>query len=215
MTQSRILKVGLTGGIGSGKSTVSRIIKSCGVPIVDADIIAREVLIRHPVILGKIRESFGGEYFDEDGSLIRKKLGSLIFSDKDKKLQFEEIILPFIKDDIYRRINEYDRKGEEICIVDAPTLIESGLYSDMDYIIVVSVDANVQIERVINRDGLSRTEALQRINNQMPTDEKCSYADFVIDNNGDFGETEKQVHEIVSRLQNIRGKNVSKKEKQI
>ena len=207
MKQSNILKVGLTGGIGCGKSTISNMLKDKGISIVDADKIARKVLVSHPEILIKIKHKFGEEYFDEEGIFLRKKMGELIFSNKEKKREYEDLIMPYIFHDIFAQIDEYDKMGMDICIVDAPTLIETKLYKSMDFVIVISVMEDVQILRVMDRDGFTREEAIMRIKNQIPTSEKIKFADYIIDNGGTLEYTSFQLESILSSLKNKRGKN--------
>ncbi|MEW8993176.1 dephospho-CoA kinase [Clostridium sp.] len=200
MKQSNILKVGLTGGIGCGKSTISMIFRENSIPVIDADEISRKVLVNHPDILLEIRKSFGDEYFDENGEFLRRKMGNLIFSDKSRKVQYENIIMPHIFHDIFSEIKEYNDVGEEICIIDAPTLIENKLHTYMDKIIVVIASEEIQIERVMRRDNFSMEEAIIRVNNQMSTKEKCKFADFIIDNSGNLQETRIKVMKVISKL---------------
>lgn len=201
MKQNSMILIGLTGGIGTGKSTVSKVFKENNIPVVDADFISRKVLTAHPEILLKIKEKFGGDFFDEEGNLLRRKVGNLIFSDLEKKKEYEDIVIPYVKNDIYKEIDEYHNNNEKICVVDAPTLIETGLYSDMNIVVVVSAKDEIQVRRVMARDGFSREEALLRISNQMSTIEKCKYADFIIDNNGSIENTRKQVKDFLNKLQ--------------
>lgn len=207
MRQNNILKVGLTGGIGCGKSTISMIFRGNNIPIIDADKISKQVLINHPDILLEIRKSFGDEYFDKDGGFLRRKMGNLIFSNENKKIQYESIIMPHIFYDIFSEIEKYNDIREEICIIDAPTLIENKLHTYMDKVIVVITNEETQIERVMKRDSFSKEETIIRINNQMNTKEKCKFADFIIDNSGNLQETQIKVMEIISKLKWIRGKN--------
>jgi len=200
MKQSNILKIGLTGGIGCGKSTISMIFRENSIPVIDADEISRKVLVNHPDILLEIRKSFGDEYFDENGGFLRRKMGNLIFSDKSRKVQYENIIMPHIFHDIFSEIKKYNDVGEEICIIDAPTLIENKLHTYMDKIIVVIASEEIQIERVMRRDNFSMVEAIIRINNQMSTKEKCKFADFIIDNSGNLQETRIKVMKVISKL---------------
>lgn len=208
MKQSKILKVGLTGGIGCGKSTVSLMIKNQGIPVVDADMISRQVLLTHPEILLKIKETFGEEFFDEKGNFLRRKMGELIFSNEDKKKAYEAILMPYILKDIFEEIDEYDNKGEKICVLDAPTLIENNLHEEMDYVIVIVIMKELQISRVMARDEFTREEAIKRINNQMSTEEKVKYADYLIDNGDTLEYTKFQVDSIIKELKDFRGKNV-------
>ncbi|WP_052406567.1 dephospho-CoA kinase [Clostridium culturomicium] len=208
MKQNKILKVGLTGGIGSGKSTVSSMVKNQGIPVIDADMISRKVLSSHPEILIKIKETFGEEFFDEDGNFLRRKMGELIFSNKEKKDVYEGILMPYILKDIFMEIDEYDNMGEEICVLDAPTLIENNLHEEMDFVIVIAIMKELQISRVMARDEFTREEAINRINNQMSTEEKVKYADYLIDNGDTLEYTKFQVDSIIKELKEFRGKNV-------
>lgn len=211
-SDGRIFVVGLTGNIGSGKSTISNFLKEKQIPLIDADIISREVMIKHPSILKEIEDNFGNDFFDENGNLIRKKLGNAIFLDITKKIKLEEIIIPYIIKDIFQKVKEYDDNGDKICVVDAPTLIENNLHFYMNAIILVMVDKNLQLKRVMERDSLNLQDAISRIDNQMPQEEKLKYADFVISNNGTKDNAKKQLDEILILLNNFRGKDGKKKE---
>lgn len=198
-----MLKVGLTGGIGSGKSTVSAMIKDLGVPIIDADIVSREVLLIYPGINELIKNNFGEHFFDEKGNLIRRKLGDFIFKYPEERRKLEGLIIPAIKKEIFLRLQEYDKKGTKICIVDAPTLIEQGLNEVMDYNILVWVDRNTQKERLKKRDKLEEEQVVNRINAQMPLDDKKEYVNFIIDNTSDLTYTKKQVEDIITILKEL------------
>ncbi len=202
MKQNKIFVIGLTGNIGSGKSTVSSILREKEIPIIDADLISREVLIKHPKLLKDIMDSFGNEYFDSNGNLLRKKLGNLIFSNNEKKIQLEDMLLPFIISDIF------DKKGFEFCIVDAPTLIENNLHFYMNAVILVTVERDIQIQRVATRDSLDLEDVMKRINSQISQDEKIKMANFIIDNNGSLNNTKIQVEQILNEMKILRGKNV-------
>lgn len=208
MKQNKILKIGLTGGIGCGKSTVSSMLKEQGIPVVDADMISRKVLSIHPEILIKIKETFGEEFFDAEGNFLRRKMGELIFSNKEKKELYEGILMPYILKDIFNEINEYDKMGEKLCILDAPTLIENNLHEEMDFVIVIVIMKEVQISRVMARDQFTREEAINRINNQMSTEEKIKYADYLIDNGDTLEYTKFQIDSIIKELKDFRGENV-------
>lgn len=199
MTKLNFIKIGLTGGIGSGKSTVSSIMKKEGITIIDADIISKEVLKIYPEINWAIKEQFGGDFFYE-GVLDRRKFGSYIFSNEKEREKLENIMIPYIKKEIFKDIREYEDSGENMCIVDAPTLIEHGLHKLMDYNIVVWVDRKTQIDRIGKRDLLTNEEIINRIKSQMPLEEKIRYADFVIDNSGSIEETEIEVRKILRSI---------------
>lgn len=207
MKQNSILKVGLTGGIGCGKSTVSKIFSDNNIPVIDADIIARKVLENNPEILSEIKKRFGYDFFDTYGNFIRKDFGNYIFSNKEKRIEYEQIIIPYIKEDIFKKIEEYNEMGETICIIDAPTLIETSLHLRMDLIIVVVAEEDVQIKRIINRDNLNADEAKMRINNQLPLEEKCKFADYIINNNETIDTVNEKVKQVINKLREYRGKN--------
>ncbi len=198
-----MIKIGLTGGIGSGKSTVSAMLKNAGFNIVDADLIARDVLKKYPEILNKVRIEFGSGFFDWRGEFRRKEFGNHIFRFPKQRKKYEEIILPYIFKEINDEIEKYERSGAKSVIVDAPTLIENELHKEMDYVILVWVDSNTQIQRVRQRDTLSREEAINRINAQMPLDRKKDFANIIIENNDVLSKTKEQVDLLVDFLKAI------------
>ena len=195
-----MITVGLTGGIGSGKSTISNMIKSKDIPIIDADLISREVLNIYPEILQEIKETFGEEFVDEDGNLKRRELGNHIFGQDDLRKKLENIIIPYIKKEIFNRIEECNKSNEKICVVDAPTLIEHKINEKMDYNILVWVDKDTQIERVKLRDNMDHEEVIKRINSQMSLEEKIKYVDFTIDNSGSLDNTKKELEEVLGKV---------------
>ncbi|MGL4732012.1 MAG: dephospho-CoA kinase [Clostridium sp.] len=206
MTQNNTIIVGLTGGIGSGKSTISHMIKEKGITVIDADKISREVLNIYPEILLKIKEEFGCEYFNEDGTLNRRKLGQYVFSSEILKKNLENIIIPYIKREIFDTIKKCRENMEKIAIVDAPTLIENNLQKHMDYVVVVTVDKKTQIARVMARDLQSEEEVVKRVNSQLSLEEKLKYADYTIDNSKEMSFTEEQLILILDDIL-LRGKN--------
>lgn len=198
-----MIKIGLTGGIGSGKSTVSFMLKEAGFNIIDADVIARDVLVKYPEILERVRVEFGSGFFDWRGDFRRKEFGNHIFRFPKQRKKYEEIILPYIKREIYENIDKLEKKNADFVIVDAPTLIENDLHKDMDYVILVWVDNNTQIQRVRSRDTLSRDEAINRINAQMPLDRKKDFSNIVIENNDTLAKTKEQVDLLIEFLKSI------------
>ncbi|SFU54283.1 dephospho-CoA kinase [Clostridium sp. DSM 8431] len=195
-----MLKIGLTGGIGTGKSTVSAMFISSGFKVIDADLIARDVLSRYPEILDKVRIEFGEGFFDWKGQFRRKEFGNHIFRFPKQRIRYEEIIMPYIFKEIDEAFKRYEEKGEKLVILDAPTLIENGMDKDMDYVILVWADTNTQIQRVKFRDKLSQSEAISRINAQMQMEEKKKHANILINNGGDLVTTKKQVDDIIDFL---------------
>lgn len=195
-----MIKIGLTGGIGSGKSTVSKMLIDKGFKVIDADNISKEVLVKYPEILDKIKIDFGIGFFDWRGEFRRREFGNHIFRFPKQRKKYEDIIMPYIKSEIFNEIEGYEKAGESIVILDAPTLIENNLHEFMDYIIVVWVDNNTQVIRLKNRDRLSREEAINRMNSQLSLDKKRDYADIIIDNNGDLLKTKEQVDKVMGFL---------------
>ena len=198
-----MLKVGITGGIGSGKSTVTNMIRNKSFPIVDADIVAKEVFILYPEILTQIKEEFGREFFSENGTIIRKKLGNYIFKSENSRKKLEDIMIPFIISEIHLRLNKLEQNNCKLCFLDAATLIENNLHTIMDQTILVLVGMEVQIQRVMTRDNLEIHETMNRIKAQMPIDEKKKFADFIIDNEGSLENTKLQLDFIITQLERL------------
>jgi len=200
---NKMIKIGLTGGIGTGKSTVSDILKGEKFKIIDADIIAKEVLEKNPEILDMVRTQFGSGFFDWRGEFRRKEFGNHIFRFPKQRVKYEDIIMSYIKQSIEENIKVYEKKGEKIIIIDAPTLIENNLHIEMDYVILVYADNSVQIQRVMNRDKLTKVEAVSRINSQMSMEAKKEFANIIIDNNTDLIDTQKQVYDLIDFIKLI------------
>ncbi|MFL0247473.1 dephospho-CoA kinase [Candidatus Clostridium stratigraminis] len=195
-----MIKVGLTGGIGSGKSTVSNFLKEKGIPIIDADIISRDILILYPEVISNIRKEFGSEFFDAKGLLKRRELGNFVFNNPEGKLKLEALTIPYIIKEIYLKIEKYKIEGFKMCIVDAPTLIETGLYKAMDLNILVWVDVNTQIERTLKRDNLNLGDVKNRINAQIPLEDKKKYVNFIIDNRSSIEATKNQIDKVLKEI---------------
>ena len=194
-------KVGLTGGIASGKSTVSGMFRELGVPVIDADVIAREVVAPGSRALEAIVDAFGEEILTEEKSLNRARLGEIVFSDPAKKKVLEGILHPEIIAEQDRRLRDLEREGRTpVAIVDAAVMIESGSWKRFDSLVVVDCDESQQIGRLRLRNGMNEEEAARRVNAQMPLSEKVKYADHVIDNRGSIDDTRKQVEELMKLL---------------
>lgn len=193
-----MIVIGLTGNIGSGKSTVARRLESLGAKIIDADKLSREVVLPGSPVLKEIVKKFGPGVLNDKGELDRKKMGALVFADPQARSSLNNIIHPRIKEEIDREINEFKSSsgslaGAGVLVVDAPLLIEVGLHHEVDEVWVVKVDREAQIERLAERDGLTPEETLKRIAAQLPQEEKLKYAHRIIDNSGVPSETIKQV----------------------
>jgi dephospho-CoA kinase len=192
-----MLVVGLTGGIASGKSFVSKKLRELGAVVIDADQVAREVVKPGMPAWASIIREFGRSVLNPDGSLDRKKLGKIVFADQEKLKKLNEITHPYIIREIKRLLANCCRTGEHgIVVLDVPLLFEVGLDELVDEVWVVYVDPATQIRRLMERDGLSEQEAMQRISSQMPLEEKARRAHRVIDNRGTPEETVRQITEI-------------------
>ncbi|MEX2104544.1 MAG: dephospho-CoA kinase [Bacilli bacterium] len=194
--------VGLTGGISTGKSTVSAMFLHRGAYIIDCDIIAREVVAPGEVGLSQLVIRFGKKILLDDGTLNRKMLGAIIFNDKDARKALNEITHPLIRARVKRYIKEnLLNHPSQIIIVDVPLLFEGNLAEIMDETVVVYVSEPIQLARLVERDKLTIEEAKTRIGAQMPIEEKRKLADIVIDNSGEIEQTEEQVDLIWGKWQ--------------
>jgi dephospho-CoA kinase len=197
----RSLLVGLTGGIATGKSTVSDMFRRLGAVIIDADLLAREIVQPGEPVLAQIATEFGPEMIQADGTLDRKRLGAVIFGNAERRKRLEQLTHPAIRDRFLRRLGELDAQGfEGIVFWDAPVMIESGGYTNVEKLVVVATDAETQSARLCARDAIDRTEAERKIGSQMPLAEKVKLADYVIENSGDRAATEAQVREVYAAL---------------
>ncbi|EBF5158605.1 TPA: dephospho-CoA kinase [Listeria monocytogenes] len=192
--------IGLTGSVATGKSTVSNMIQQAGIPLVDADIAARKVVEPGTEGLKEIVAYFGEEILLADGTLNRAKLGEIIFKDKEKREKLNEITHPRVKDYMLEARERFFRVGEELVFFDIPLLFESHLESLVDQIVVVWTTPETELKRLMERNNLTKEDALRRIESQMGIDEKARKADFVIDNNESLEKTQKQVYTFIERF---------------
>lgn len=193
------IKVGITGGIGSGKSFVAKIFKTLGVPFYDADKEAKDLMVRSELIRNGLIGAFGKDVYFQDGTLNRKWLSSQVFNNPEKLKQLNSIVHPIVIQDAVDWAN-----AQTFCysLKEAALLFESGSYKTLDYTILVVAPEELRIERVIKRDEVSREEVRNRINKQMPEEEKRKLADFVIVNNG--------IQPLLPQLYKIHKKLISK-----
>ena len=196
--------IGLTGGIASGKSTVSNIFKKVGVPIIDADIVARKVVEKDSVGLMSLTKRFGNSILLNDGSLDRTQLGRKMFSDASVLKEVNDLLQPLIRTEIELQIQDAKKQNAPLLILDIPLLFEMHYETLCDEIIVVGASVETQIQRLKNRDGLSKEEALKRIESQMSLEEKVQKADIVWTNEGSIEELAARVHQWL--LENFRQK---------
>ncbi|KAK4273195.1 hypothetical protein QN277_021643 [Acacia crassicarpa] len=192
--------VGLTGGISSGKSTVSNLFKSHGIPVVDADVVARAALNKGTGGWRKVVAAFGQEILLENGEVNRPRLGQIVFSDPDKRQLLNRLLAPHISSGIFWEIVKLWMKGHKIIVLDVPLLFEAKMDKFTKPIIVVWVDPEIQIQRLMARDGSSEEDARGRINAQMSLDVKRSKADIIIDNCGSLDDLNEQFQKVLSEV---------------
>jgi dephospho-CoA kinase len=196
-----MLRVGLTGSIAVGKSFVCEVFRELGVPVLDADVTAREVVAPGTSGLEAIRKEFGDSVITANGELDRAKLGEIVFSDEAKREKLNSIVHPRVIDAQDRWLNEREVENPNgISIIDAALMIESGGYSRFDKIIVAWCRDEIQLERLMERNGLTEEAARLRIAAQMPQEQKKSFGDYLIDTSEGYEVTRKQVEKIFSAL---------------
>lgn len=196
-----MLRVGLTGSIAVGKSHVCEVFRELGCQVLDADQTAREVVKPGTKGLSRIVEAFGNGVLQASGELDRKKLGAMVFADKDKLERLNAIVHPLVieaQDEWIRNVEARDPNG--IAIIDAALMIESGGYKRFDKLVVVWCEPEIQLQRLMKRDVLSREDAEARIRAQMPQEEKKRLADHLIDTSAGFDETREQVKKVFAEL---------------
>ncbi|MGD9037699.1 MAG: dephospho-CoA kinase [Syntrophobacterales bacterium] len=196
-----MVKVGLTGGIASGKSTVSEAFARLGAKVLDADKVAREVVMPGQPAWLKLQQIFGPKYFLPDGEVNRSKLRKLVFADPEKKSKLNAIVHPEVMKEINRRFEQLATSAQDaVVVVDVPLLLEVGVAHRFDRVIVVFVTENVQIKRLRQRDGLSLEGARRALSTQLALNKKVEHADYVIDNSGTRDETQAQVEKVWQEL---------------
>ncbi|PGY10026.1 dephospho-CoA kinase [Bacillus sp. AFS031507] len=191
------LVIGLTGGIASGKSTVSNFFKEMDITVVDADIESRLAVMKGESAYFRIIEEFGRDILLEDGEIDRQKLGAIIFHHAEKRQTLNEIVHPEVRKRMRDQVEQAIKNSEEVVVLDIPLLFESKLTYMVDKTLLVYVDDETQLKRLIERNNLSVEDAEARIRSQMPLSEKIRLADAVIDNNGSIADTKKQLLEIL------------------
>ncbi|EJD05876.1 CoaE-domain-containing protein [Fomitiporia mediterranea MF3/22] len=196
-----MLVVGLTGGIATGKSTVSSLLKSQYVPVIDADVIAREVVQPGRRAHREIVEYFGEDILLPNGGLDRPKLGAAIFGDEGKRKKLNSIVHPAVRREMAWQVAKAWVRGHRYCVIDVPLLIETGLNNWVGLVVVVSCPEATQLQRLVGRDNLSEEAATARFKSQMPIAAKARYADIVIDNSGTFTDLKGRVNKLVQQLE--------------
>ena len=194
-----MIKVGLTGSIGTGKSTVSKIFQKLGAYVIDADKVVHGFL-QDEKVKEEIKQVFGDDIFDSSGNIDRKKIARIIFNNPEMKKKLEGILHPKVRQQIEHFIKKvYEKDKNAVIIAEIPLLIETGLYKNYDKVIVVYAPKDLQLKRLLNK-GFSEEEALSRINSQMDIEEKLKYADIFIENTGSLEELEEKVKKVYENL---------------
>lgn len=193
--------IGLTGGIASGKTTVSGMIRKLGIPVVCADQIAREVVRPGLPAYLEIKKYFERDLvFRKDGFINRERLGAVIFQDQKKRKRLNSIVHPVVMDRIREKMARHLKRGTEILVLDIPLLYETKLEKMCDQVVVVYAPESILLDRLVYRSGFNEEYALRRLRSQMNIEEKKERADFMIDNSGPLSKTKKQVQAWIARL---------------
>lgn len=188
--------VGITGGIGAGKSTVARLFQELGAAVIDADVIAKEIIEPGADAWHDLLKEFGGQILNPDSSINRSRLASLIFGEPAARLRLNEITHPRIKQVMLKKAQEYFAQGASVVMVEAALIGESSHDPPFDAIVLVWIDPAVQMERIMRQGKMKEEEASRRIASQMPSEKKKEIATYIIDNSGDLEETKRQVKAI-------------------
>ncbi len=207
-SDARSLLVGLTGGIATGKSVVAAMLEELGVPMIDFDVLARRVVEPDKPAWRDIVAHFGEHAIREDRALDRKKIAEIVFTDPEKRKMLEGFTHPRIREEFVAEVRSIREHDPDVIIqAVVPLLIESSLQPIFDHVVVVYAPTDVQMARLMERDGLAREEAESRLLAQLPIDDKAGHADTVIDNSGSLEETHRQVEELWQRLCVLRATN--------
>lgn len=190
---------GITGGIATGKSTVSNMIKEFGFTVIDADVVAREVMEPGREAYMKVVEHFGKEILLDNEQIDRQKLGAIVFHNEEKRQLLNSLVHPAVRKEMLKQKEDAERRGEKAVFLDIPLLYEGRLTYLVEKVIVVYTDVNTQLKRLMSRNQLSKDEALARIHSQMSIEEKRKLADEVIDNRGSLDQTRQQLVAILQK----------------
>lgn len=194
------LCVGLTGGIGTGKSTVAKFIKNMGIPVIDADKVTDELMQKGRILYSKIINSFGEKILQENGEINKKLLAEVVFKNPLELKKLNEITHSKIAEEIFKKCGEFAEKGADIVVCEGALLIEAGYQNFFDLIIVVTSREDLQIKRLARTRQFSKQEALSRIKSQMPLWEKEKYGDFVLENNATMEELKEKTENVIKTI---------------
>tara|TARA_B100000809_G_scaffold160512_1_gene157902 strand:- start:1046 stop:1639 length:594 start_codon:yes stop_codon:yes gene_type:complete len=196
-----MLKVGLTGGIGSGKSTASRYFESLGAFVLDADEEVKSLITSNETVQYELISEFGTDIIDGTGRVNKKKLARIAFQDEDHQQRLNSVVHPYIFNLIDKEFNRvFNDKKHGVFIVDAALIYETGFDAHLDYVIVVTAHLKNRMERALGRETLSREEILKRVGFQWPEEEKINMADFVVHNDGTEAELQKKIESLIKKL---------------
>jgi len=192
--------IGLTGGIASGKSSVARVLRELGLPVIDADQLAREVVARGSEGLAAVVEAFGAEVLDADGNLDRERMAQRVFADADARKTLQGIVHPRIAQLSAQRVAQAKAESAPYVVYEAPLLVEVGAHKGLDALIVVAASEQAQVARAASRDGLAAPDVRQRIAAQLPLARKVEVADYVIANDGTLEQLERATLDLHARI---------------
>lgn len=194
------LVIGLTGGIASGKSTVSKMFKDNDIPVIDTDTIAKKLVDHDSEVIERIVETFGEEVLTPSRTINRNKLAKIIFSSKDQRARLNAIVHPKVEEHTLHEIEYYTDEGEEIIVIDVPLLFEAGFDALCDYTLVVYSKQKDQVSRLMSRENIDEAYAKQKIKAQMPLSKKREMADFTIDNSQSILQTRKCFEKVLKKI---------------
>lgn len=201
MRQNKLVRIGITGGMAAGKTTVADLMAEAGLLVVDADMVSRDVLDVYPEVPDYIRQTYGEDYFLADGSLDRRKFGQMIFSDPAALAAYEAVIMPFIIAEIKERFSFIaEATDDEFAVLDAPLLFQGPNEDVYDVAVTVEMPLELQVRRAMARDGLSEAAVLTRISRQLSRQERENRADYVIVNDGTLEELNEKVLKVLEQI---------------
>ncbi len=193
--------IGLTGGIASGKSTVAKMFIAEDIPLIDSDIIAKELLKKGTICYQQVVEYFSSDILLTNGDINRKKLAKIVFSNPNKRNKLNDIVHPKVKDEVFDQLSKYQHMGKELIILDVPLLFETEFHTYTDEVIVVYCSYEEQVSRLMIRDHIDQEYAEMKINAQMSLEDKKEKADFVIDNSFSILDTKREFKRILKELE--------------
>ena len=200
MKHSPYIKIGLTGGIGAGKSTAAARFRALGALVLDADAIARAALEPGGACYLAVADAFGEEILLPDGKIDRKALAKIVFASEEKRALLNELVHPHVIEAMFSRAEADLGKQGGIAVFEVPLLFESGMHERMDANVLVTADEETRLERVCRRDGATRESAISRIRAQMPDEQKRLLANYVLENNGSVAELNEQIDRVYNTL---------------